>query len=619
MRLRPGLLVACTALAALLAACGDGSGDAPLDAGPGPVDGQPPSDAQPLPSCDMRMSVAPAMPRAPTDLVITGEIFSVSVTGIQSFDWDVRFENEFLEPVVAPDGRQITIAAAQAGTYELRLLGSMGGYTCTDAFQRVVVAPADATTVSYRLRFVPGPGHSAVTHERTDTMIAGLDYDLGRITLPSGIPVSGTILTADGAPLPAYVRATRGDAVPVESFAGASGTFPMRLEGLSYDLLVVPGDPAQAPARFPIQATAAPWTLTLPPAVTVSGTVRGPVASEPLFEARVAVRVDGAPAAVAITDEQGAFSLPVRAGAVAELLVVPADTALPWLELGPSSELAAALATGGALDIAYTAGLTAHQVAPTALDTGGAALGGVRATWIARGVTAPAGAPAGTARAGDGPELALTGTARVTAVARPDGAWPAVTLPEAVYDVVLEPPDGSAGNAGGVVVRVVDLAADPGVDTLALAEPALVRGTVVDGGGGALSNIRVTARPLDLLAHSPAAGDAATTDANGAFTLGLAPDTAYELLADSTDRRHGRARISVTAPAAGQSLELAPTSLPAASRLSGEVALLDGAGAGGITVLLTCLGCDDPAPLAEAVTSGSGAFVLAVPHPAGTP
>jgi hypothetical protein len=32
-----------------------------------------------------------------------------------------------------------------------------------------------------------------------------------------------------------------------------------------------------------------------------------------------------------------------------------------------------------------------------------------------------------------------------------------------------------------------------------------------------------------------------------------------------------------------------------------------------VTVLLTCLDCDFAAPLAEAVTDGTGAFVLAVP------
>jgi hypothetical protein len=626
--MRRSLVMASTALAAMLAACGgaaDGNSPVPVDGG------QPGSDASPSPSCEMRISLTPAMPRVPTDLVATAEIVSESLIGLQTFDWQVRFDDQILAPALSPDGRQITFPATQPGTYQVILQGSVDGYSCTDAEQSIAVAAADATAVSYRLRFVPGPGQSAVIHERTDTMVAGLDYDLGRVTLPSGIPVSGSIRTPAGEPLAAYVRATRSGAAPVEAFADASGMFSMRLEGVSFDVLVVPVDPAQAPARFSVQPAAAPLTLTLPPATTVNGTVLDRV-GEPLPGARVSLRIDGAPAAVADTDALGAFSLPARAGSEAGLLVVPpADSGLPWLELAPGSELtgalAGALAGGSPLTISYTAGLVDHEVAPTALDAAGAALGEVRATWIARSVTAAGDAPAGkvTAVAGPGPgatediELALAGAMRVTAIAQPDGAWLPMRLPEAVYDVVLEPADGAA-TSGGVTVRVVDLGTTPIVDTLALAPPALVRGKVVDREGNDAGGIQVTASPLGLLTHSPAAGDAAGTDSEGAFALALAPDTEYELVIDSADRDHGRARVRVPATAAGQSLELPATRLPPAASLRGEVALLEGAGgAAGITVLLSCLGCDDPAPLAEAVTDSTGAFVLAVPYDADTP
>jgi hypothetical protein len=607
-------VVFASGLASGLAACGGDGGGAPL-----PVDAGPPlSDGAPPPSCEMRISLTPAMPRAPTDLMATAEIVSESLAGFQTFSWDVRFGDQILEPLLSPDGRQITFPAMQPGVYEVLLEGSVDGYSCTDAFRSIAVATAGASAVSYRLRFVPGPGQPAVIHERTDTLVAGLDYDLGRVTLPSGIPATGSIRTPAGEPLAAYVRATRSDAVPVEAFADASGMFSMRLESASFDLLVVPVDLAHAPARFPVQPASAPWLLTLPPSTTVSGTVLDR-AGEGLPGARVSLRIDGAPATVAVTDDQGAFALPVRAGSKAALLVVPpADTGLPWLELAPSSELtgalADALAGGSPLTIAYAAGLADHEVAPTALDVGGAALEGVRATWIARAVTASGGAPAGTVTAGAGPGMALAGTTRVTAIAQPGGAWPALRLPEAGYDVVLEP-DSDAAASGGVTVRVVDLAATPIVDTLALAPPALVRGQIVDSDGNDLAGIQVTASPLGLLAHSPAAGAAAGTDSEGAFALALAPDTPYELVIDSPDRRHGRARVPVPATAAGQSLELAATRLPPAASLRGEVALLEGAGgAAGITVLLSCLGCDDPAPLAEAVTDSTGAFVLAVPY-----
>jgi hypothetical protein len=595
-------------MAALLAACGD-SEPSPShpDAGPGNPDGGP------LPDCDMRISLAPPMPSVPTDLVATAEIVSESLFGVQTFAWDVRFDDELVEPVLSPDGRQITFAATEPGTYEVRLSGSVDYYTCNGAQEFVTVAPADATTISYRVRFVPGPGQPAVIHERTDTMVAGLDYDLGRITLPSGIPVSGSVHGPGGEPLAAYLRATRSDAVPVETFAGADGVFSMRLAGPSVDVLVVPVDPAHAPARFPAQPITAPWTLTLPAAASARGTLRD-AGGQGLARARIALRIDGAPAAVAVTDDQGAFALPARAGSAAELLVIPADTGLPWLELGPSSELAAALAGGGDLAIAYTAGLASHEVAPTAFDAGGTPLGGVSATWIATSVTAPGGSAAGTVTVGDGDPvvLPLAGSARVTVIAGPDGAWLPVRLPSAAYDVVLEPAGDSAGS---VTVRSVDLTTDPDVAFLDLAQPALVRGRVVDSDGNGLGSVQVTASPRGQLAHSAAAGATAGAAEDGAFELSLAPDTEYELVIAGAARGRGRARITVTTPVAGQGLDLAPTPLPEASSLRGEVALLDGAGgAAGVTVLLSCLDCDDPAPLAEAVTDSTGAFVLAVPY-----
>jgi hypothetical protein len=159
-------------LAVGLAACGDGAGGdpgLPVDAGP------PPSDGQPPPSCEMRISLTPAMPRAPTDLMATAEIVSESLIGFQTFSWQVRFGDQILEPLLAPDGRQITFPATQPGVYDVNLQGSVDGYSCTDAVRSIAVAAAGATAVSYRLRFVPGPGQPAVIHERTDTLVAGLD------------------------------------------------------------------------------------------------------------------------------------------------------------------------------------------------------------------------------------------------------------------------------------------------------------------------------------------------------------------------------------------------------------------------------------------------------------
>lgn len=596
MRSRAGIAMA-AALGAGLAGCGSDGGAPSPDGGPG-------ADAG-LPYCAMRVSLESEMPRAPSALEVGAEITTASLSGLQTYAWQVRFEDGLVPHTsLDPDERRISFVAEEPGLYRVLLEGSVDGVPCTDADEPITVAPADAMDRTYRLRFVPRPGQAAVVHERTDTIAAGLDYDMGRITLPTGVTVGGAVRSPDGAPLAAYVRALRSGAAPVEAFAGADGQFSMRLENAAYDVLVVPVDHAFAPARFLDQPSAPAWPLSLPATDQVTGAVLDP-AGDPVPGARVSLRTGSAPATVAVTDESGAFSVPARHGETAALTVVPpAESGLPWLELPPSPELGAALGQDGALTVAYAAGPGAREIAPVARDAGGAALGNVRATWVARAMP-----DAGALTAGEQPPLALTGTTRVAVTAGPDGAWPAARLPGAVYDVILEPPPG----AGAVTVREVDLTAGEPVDSLALAEPAIARGAVVDSAAAALPGVQVTAVPRGLLAHSPDAGASAVTGEDG-FALALSPGGVYELVFDSLDRRHGRVRVPVPALTAGEITELTATALPPAARLSGEVALLDGGAAAGVTVLLLCFGCDDPTPVAEAVSDSTGAFVLAVPH-----
>lgn len=614
MRRCSRLLLASLALATLLPACGGDDGSSVQ-----PDAGNPGGDAG-TEFCAMRLSVTSTSEFAPATLEATAAIDSQALAGQQSFFWDVRLGDGTPVPYTAqtPDAQRITIAASAPGVYFVFLDGSMDDILCSPTYAPITVAPPDAEMIPYRLRFVPAPGQSAVIHDRTETIITGIDNHLGYITLPGGLPVSGQISTATGDPVAAYVRATREGAAPVETFADATGSFSMRLESASHDILVVPvASAGLAPVRFPAQPISTALRLTLPPARLATGTALDHN-GQPLAGARVALQIDGAPAAVTTTDAQGAFAVPVSPGSAAALLVVPpAESGLPWLELADSTALAAALAAGTPLTIAYDPGLRVHPVAPTARDAGGASLAGVRATWIARGIDVPGDAPAGTVTAAGQDPLALplTGTMRVTATSRPDGTWPELRLPAAAYDVVLEPAGDSAGDsAGGVTVVVVNVDADSSIDTLALTPPAFVHGKVVDAAGQDLAQIQVTATPRGLLASSPAAGAATATASDGTFTLALAPGVEYQLAFDSPARRHGRARSTVTAPLAGQSLELTPVTLPAAVRLSGGVAFSGGAGsAAGVTVLLSCLDCDFAAPLAEAVTDSSGAFVLAIP------
>lgn len=598
-------------LALLLAACGDGGGSSPG----GPDGGIPGGDAG-FEYCAMQLSLTSTAESPPTTLEATATIDSQFLAGQQTFAWEVRLAGGSPVPYTpqAPDEHRITIDVTEPGVYFFVLQGSMGGVSCAPTGETVTLAPAGASQIPYRLRFVPAPGQPAITHERTETITTGFDNYVGSISLSDGVSVTGEIRTATGDPVPAYVRATRSDAVPVEAFAGGAGIFSMRLDSASYDVLIVPlpGAGALAPVRFPARPISTNWTFTLPPAQLATGIVRGP--DGPLAGARVTLQIDGAPAAVAVTDAGGAFSVPVSPGSAAALLVVPpSENGLPWLELEESPALADVIAAGTPLTIAYDDALRDQTVAPTARDVGGASLAGVRATWIARAITLPGDRAAGTITATDSSlSLPLTGAVRVTATSRADGAWPALRLPEAAYDVVLEPAGDTT--TGGVTVLSASIDGASTIDTLTLALPALVQGRAVGVAGENLGGILVTASPRGLLAPSPSAGAATTTAEDGTFTLPLAPGAGYEIGFESAARSHGGKRVSITAPLAGQSLDLAPVTLPEAVRLIGDVAISGAIGsAAGVTVLATCLECDFATPLAETVTDSNGTFVLAVP------
>jgi hypothetical protein len=193
---------------------------------------------------------------------------------------------------------------------------------------------------------------------------------------------------------------------------------------------------------------------------------------------------------------------------------------------------------------------------------------------------------------------------------------PALQLPEAVYDVLIEP----AAGADGAQLMEVDLS--PGVATpqrLALGAPARVRGVVTDASGAALAGVRVSATPSGALAGATTAGAAAVTGATGEFVLSLAGGGDYELAWTTADARHARARQTVRAPGAGAELDLAAVSLAPALRVSGRVTIAGGAGgSAGVTLQLLCFTCNgaEPSwPVAEAVTGATGEFALAVPDP----
>jgi hypothetical protein len=569
-------------------------------------------DAGPSASCWMRVAVIQDVLQAPVGIELAAGIEAVGdePVGFRSHAWSVwRDDGQIEITQLDASGARIWFLADSPGVYRVSLDGMIGAVECAGEVTSINVSAAGADQQAYRLRVIPRGGQALPVQEIPQLIAVAEEVSLGTLPLAAGVAMTGTVRDGSGAPLAAYVRVMpRGAAVPwfVESFAGADGGFSLQLQNARYDVLVVPLATELAPLVIADQVATPPWQLVIPAAPALAGTIvdgRG----EPLAGARISMRTGDAPGALATSDASGAFSVPVRAGSPKTLTVLPAGTGLPWLELSASDAL---YGNRGPLAIAYAPDLDSVVVAPVARDAGGAPLGGARATWIARPLEG-----AGQLSAGGEAPIALRGTTRVTATASAGGAFPALELPVAVYDVILEPAQASA--SAPVTLLSVDLG-DGAPASLSSAAPATLTGTVTDAGGAPVAGAEVTASPLGLLAGSPDAGVSAITAADGSFALAVTGGGSYELVLEG--RGHGSVRTQREAPASDQVLDLGAIALPAAFLATGRLVLPStGAGAAGVTVQLLCATCSAPAgevPVAEAVSDASGDFTLRIPVPA---
>lgn len=589
--------------AAVLAGCaaGGAGGDAPPE----------PDAGAAIPHCLMRVAITPEVLRAPVSIEAAASIDSIGLTGIHSYEWSVSLDDAPLSVTPLAGGAAIGFAAEAPGTYQVILEGAVGDEPCLDAVELVNVADPGVEDPAYRLRALPGSGQSLPIQELAGSVLAGGDVALGTLVVSPGVAVTGRVESESGAPLAAYVRAVpRGAAVPwrVEGFSGADGALSLRLEDARHDVLVVPVSSAggHAPVLLTDVLAAPSWTLRVPAAPELAGTVVAHQEPLPVAGAQVAVHGHGMPAVLATTDADGAFTAPVRAGGAGITVVPLADSGLPWLELPYASGLDG---SAGSVEIAYDPGL--ERVTFTA--TSPAPMPHARVTWIARPIPG-----AGTLSGANQSPVPLTGTLRLPVSADAAGAWPEISLPRALYDVILEPADPGADH--GVTLIEVDLrAGEPPALTPAAA--ATLTGAVVDADGAAVAGAEVVAVPAGLLAQSPDAGASAVTAEDGSFALAVTGGGSYELVLDSLAGNHGRVRRPASAPAPGQVMDLGEIPLPRAFAATGRLVLHpSGAAASGVTVQLVCAACAGPeaVPVAEAVTDAFGSFALRVPALAAT-
>jgi hypothetical protein len=238
---------------------------------------------------------------------------------------------------------------------------------------------------------------------------------------------------------------------------------------------------------------------------------------------------------------------------------------------------------------------------PLAVRSNGAALAGAVVTFVDAG-----GLPAGSVDV-DGTGHAAAAAVRASFVADASGALPTIALPLGSYHVVVDP----GATAGQTLGRLdVDLAAAP--PTLAAAAPVPTP-VVVRHGTQPVAGAQVFAIADGADGVGAGVTVAATTDAGGTATLGLAPGCSYALLVDAGARPLALGRGATTGGASPTTVSLA-----AAIHVTGTVVNAAGTNQAGVRVEALCADCSGPdadVPLDAAITGSDGEFTLRLPDP----
>jgi hypothetical protein len=322
--------------------------------------------------------------------------------------------------------------------------------------------------------------------------------------------------------------------------------------------------------------------------------------------ATVAVGAGGLPASLATTDLDGRFATAIRPGGALSIVVIPpASTGLARMAVSDSLGLMPPAAGDVELRLPD---VPAQAVDARVIDQTGDPLPNARVTFLSATAIGSGSITI------DGAVTSIQGQGRLTVVADAAGDLPALVLPAATYDVVVDPIDV----AGEAVTRLdLDLTgAPPGEVTLQTEAtvPVSVRviaaATSVDVVGA-----KIHAVPKTLLGVQAGRSVTATSPGN-AIDLELARDVTYDLVV-IPPRGAG---VALARRAISPGAEAAViVGLQPAIELEGKVLYPSGAGQPGVRVEAYCTSCTpaDVLPSAETTTTAGGEFVLAIPSPVG--
>jgi hypothetical protein len=580
------------ALASAAACSAQGSAD-----GNNTVDGGAAGDAV---TCGTAITFDPTEPEASSlSPIRAGVTIGGTASGVLTYSWDVTFNgNPIAFTVEASDDSQIGFIAPTPGPY--RVTVDIGGPIsgCNHAEGYINVLQPGANTTFYRLRTVPSS--STVPPQETIIQVRGGADVVRDVSLDPGITAALAVQqSGTGAGIQAYVKMMPVSAPNAftEVFTLANGTFSTKLLGQDHTALVIPTSTAFAPAL--VTWTPASNALVIGTGSVVTGVVRGPGGSG-LSGAKVQLSSGGVPSTLATTVADGSFSLRTSfaAGSTVTVKVTP-----PGASGLPRLEATGAFSLGQSMQITYSSSLATCDLATTPVRRAAVNQAGAKVTVVGALPGASGSVVTGATT------VNATGTVRVASTANGSGVLPAMLVPRAAS-----------------LSAVIELATnDLAVDTIntstcpaqTLDAPALIvrTGTAKNTANAALSNVRVEATPVGVLAQADAQTVTAMTDATGGFSISLASGGRYDVRFVDPYARAARLEVQNIAPASVPTTATLPKSLA----ISGKVLVLGSSvPVTSASIQLLCASCTGLAasrPVAETASDGIGGYRIAVPDP----
>lgn len=539
--------------------------------------------------CTLTLSFTPTSPVAgPTNTIRVNSV-ATEAYGTSSYTWSVSTGTTSVPFTYAQANRSsIEFAAPDAGVYEVtaQLTPSANGACSDDASINVLM---DTTFENARLHIVPPPTAMGPIVDRPIQIHDGTDFDLGPVVLELSTLATGTVRSASGVGIPAYVQLFpqgMGGAM-VETFASGTGAFSARLLLQPHDVLVIPSAANIAPQRL-VNYTPGGALPMLTAPDTITGTVHQ--GATPIANARVQITIDGVPTTLGTTAANGTYSVLGHHKAGADVTVAvtpPASSGLPRLEVTD------AITTTTAIDVAYATALVPRNLGGVPVRRGGSPLAN-RSVVLVGDVAAP-GLIAG--RTADG-------YLRVPATTDAGGNLPSVLAPAvALFAVTTVAP-------GDVAVGSIPAGTPASIDA-----PAMTAfSTLANGASEPLG-----AATLDLIPKGPLAAANApalhfVADETGRVIGAIPTGGTYDVRWSDPQGRVGPLVVE------DRTAILSSYGLPPAVYISGDVTITGSANpVVGASVQILCAGCtglDKNRPIAEMATDSHGSFRIAVPDPA---